>query len=206
MSLEAQRAHILTGAMYSDLTAELVAARERALVTSNAYNASVGRPAPEREALLAQLLGAVGTGAQFEPTFRCEFGYNIVIGDHFYANFDCIILDGAEVSIGDNVLFGPRVSIYTSNHALDPRERVAGACYAKPVRIGDNVWVGGGVTITPGVTIGDNAVIGAGSVVTRDLPANALAMGTPAHVRRLITDDDRTGFLDAPGGTPTTPT
>lgn len=206
MSLEAQRAHILTGAMYDDRTAELVAARARAVVASNAYNGSLGLSVPEREALLAQLLGSVGTGAQFEPTFRCEFGYNIAIGHHFYANFDCIILDGAEVSIGDDVLFGPRVSIYTSNHALHPHERVAGACYAKPVRIGDNVWVGGGVTIAPGVTIGDNAVIGAGSVVTRDLPANALAMGMPARVRRLITDDDRSGYLDASGGIPWNPT
>lgn len=196
MSLASQRAHILTGAMYNDLTPELAAARERAVIASNAYNASVGRATSDREAFLTQLIGAVGAGAHFEPTFRCEFGYNISIGDRFYANFDCIILDGAEVTIGNDVLFGPRVSIYTANHALDPNERAAGACHAKPVQVGDRVWLGGGVTVNPGVTIGDNAVIAAGSVVTSDVPANAIAMGVPARVRRLITDADRTGYLD----------
>lgn len=204
MSLEAQRAHILTGAMYNDLTPELVAARERAVLASDAYNASFGRPAPEREALLRQLLGRVGTGVHFEPTFRCEFGYNIAVGDNAYANFDCVILDGAEVTIGNNALLGPRVSIYTANHAFDPRERAAGACYARPVHIGDNVWVGGGVTITPGVSIGANAIIGAGSVVTRDVPANALALGVPARVHRLL-DDERSGYLDGGGASTQAP-
>lgn len=105
---------------------------KRTVIATNEYNASFGRAASEREALLAKVLRSIGTGVHFEPTFRCEFGYNIAIGSNFYANFDCILLDGAEITIGDSVLFGPRVSIYTSNHALDPEERVAGACYAKP--------------------------------------------------------------------------
>ncbi len=90
----------------------------------------------------------------FEPTVRCEFGFNIRIGDNFYANFDCIMLDGGGVTIGDNVLFGPRVSLFTSNHALDPVERVAGGCYAKPISVGSNTWIGGDVTVNPGVSIG----------------------------------------------------
>lgn len=200
MTLDAQRAHIRTGAMYNDLTPELVAARERAVVATTAYNASFGRPAAEREALLGGLLGSVGAGVFFEPSFRCEFGYNIHIGDGFYANFDCIMLDGADITIGDHVLFGPRVAIYTTNHALDPAERAAGACYAKPVRIGDNVWVGGGVSINQGVTIGDGAVIGSGSVVTRDVPAHTIAAGVPARVLRQITDADRTDYLTAHSG------
>ncbi|XAS65619.1 sugar O-acetyltransferase [Pseudarthrobacter sp. So.54] len=197
MDLEAQRAHMRQGATYNDLTPELVDARERTVIATNKYNASFGQAAAQREPLLAKILGSMGTGAHFEPAFRCEFGYNISIGTNFYANFDCILLDGADITIGNNVLFGPRVSIYTTNHALDARERAAGACYAKPVHIGNNVWVGGGVTINQGVTIGDNAVIGSGSVVTRDVPPNSLALGVPAKVIRKITDADRSGYLDA---------
>ncbi|OZD18365.1 O-acetyltransferase [Rhodococcus sp. 06-156-3C] len=191
-----QHAIIRTGAMYNDTTPELVKARERALVASDSYNASFGRPIAEREALLAEFLGSIGTRVLFEPTFRCEFGYNVHIGDNFYANFDCILLDGADILIGDNVLFGPRVSIYTANHAVDPVERAAGACYAKPVTIGSDVWVGGGVTINQGVSVGDNVIIGSGSVVTHDIPANVIAMGVPAAVRRQITESDRTGYMD----------
>ncbi|MBE3008572.1 sugar O-acetyltransferase [Microbispora sp. NEAU-D428] len=194
MSLEAQRAHILTGRMYNDLTDELVAARRRAVLLTNAYNDSFGAPQAHREALLRDLLGHVGPGAHFEPTFRCEFGYNISVGANFYANFDAVMLDGARITIGDNVLLGPRVSIYTSNHAIDPDERVAGACYAKPVTIGDSVWIGGGVTVNPGVTIGDGAIVGSGAVVTRDVPARVIAAGNPARILREITEQDVTGW------------
>ena len=135
-----------------------------------------------------RLLGSVGEHVYFEPVLRCEFGYNVHIGDRFYANFDCVLLDGADITIGDDVLFGPRVAIYTANHALDPAERAAGACYAKPVHIGSNVWIGGGVNINQGVTIGDGAVIGSGSVITGDVPARVVAAGVPATVRRDITD------------------
>lgn len=194
MNLAEQRAHIRTGAMYDDLTPELVAAREAAVLRTNEYNASFGRPAAEREALLATLLGSIGTDVHFEPVLRCEFGDNITIGSHFYANFDCVMLDGARITIGDHVLLGPRVSIFTSNHALDPAERAAGACYARPVTIGDHVWIGGHVTINPGVTIGAGAVIGSGSVVTRDVPPGVVAAGNPARVLRTITAADATGW------------
>ncbi|MGH6884382.1 MAG: sugar O-acetyltransferase, partial [Hypericibacter sp.] len=162
MTLEAQRARMLSGQMYNDLTPELIEARARAVRLTDDYNRSLGEPAEAREALLRKLLKWVGPGALFEPTFRCEFGFNISVGKGFYANFDCVILDGGGVEIGDFVLFGPRVGIYTSNHAIDPTERAAGACRAKPVTIGDRVWVGGGVHINPGVTIGDNSIIGSG--------------------------------------------
>jgi maltose O-acetyltransferase len=181
--------------MYDDLTPELISARRAAVHATNAYNDSFGRPEVEREALLASLLGSVGEHVYFEPVLRCEFGYNVHIGDRFYANFDCVLLDGADITIGDDVLFGPRVAIYTANHALDPAERAAGACYAKPVHIGSNVWIGGGVNINQGVTIGDGAVIGSGSVITGDVPARVVAAGVPATVRRDITDADRTGYL-----------
>ncbi|MFC3501240.1 sugar O-acetyltransferase [Micromonospora krabiensis] len=194
MTLEAQRQHILSGGMYNDLTEELTQARQRAVLLTTEYNSSFGQPQEQREAILRRLLHAVGRGCHLEPTFRCEFGFNISLGDHFYANFDCVILDGGGVTIGDHVLFGPRVGIYTSNHSLDPAERAAGACYAKPVTIGDHVWIGGDVTINQGVTIGDNTVVGSGSVVTRSIPSGVVAVGSPARVLREITDADRTGY------------
>jgi maltose O-acetyltransferase len=194
VNLEEQRAVILSGQMYNDLTPELVEARERAVLLSGEYNASLGRPPAERTAVLRRLLGAVGEQCHFEPTFRCEFGFNIRIGDHFYANFDCVMLDGGGITIGDHVLFGPRVGIYTSNHAIDAGERAAGGCYAKPVTIGSHVWIGGDVTINQGVRIGDNSIVGSGSVVTRPVPAGVIAVGNPARVLREITDADRTGF------------
>jgi maltose O-acetyltransferase len=194
VTLDAQREHILSGRMYNDLTAELVEARERTVLLTNEYNDSFGKPQAERETILRRLLKSVGTGCHFEPTFRCEFGFNISVGDAFYANFDCVMLDGGGITIGDHVLFGPRVGIYTSNHAIDAAERAAGACYAKPVTIGNNVWVGGGVTINQGVTIGDGAIVASGSVVTKPIPAGVIAAGVPARVLREITEADRTGF------------
>ena len=193
--LEAQRTVILSGAMYNDLTPELVQARARAVVLSDEYNKTFGQPAEVREPILRRLLKSAGSGAMFEPTFRCEFGYNISVGRNFYANFDCIILDNGCVEIGDHVLRGPRVGIYTSNHAIDAYERAAGACYAKPVRIGDRVWIGGGVHVNPGVTIGNGSIVGSGSVVTKDIPPDVIAAGIPAKVIREITERDRTGWL-----------
>ncbi|XVU21806.1 sugar O-acetyltransferase [Actinoplanes sp. CA-054009] len=194
MTLEEQRERMLSGLMYNDLTPELVEARQRTVLLTDEYNASFGRPQEERSAILARLLSRAGRDCHFEPTFRCEFGFNISVGDHFYANFDCVMLDGGGITIGDHVLFGPRVGIYTTNHAIDAGERVAGACYAKPVTIGDRVWIGGGVTINQGVTIGDGAIVGSGSVVTRSIPAGVIAAGVPARVLREITEADRTGF------------
>ncbi|MEU8818852.1 sugar O-acetyltransferase [Actinoplanes sp. NPDC048796] len=195
MTLEAQRERMLSGLMYNDLTVELVEARQRTVLLTDEYNASFGRPQQEREAILRRLLAKVGRDAHFEPAFRCEFGFNISVGDHFYANFDCVMLDGGGITIGDHVLFGPRVGIYTSNHAIDAGERVAGGCYAKPVTIGNRVWVGGGVTINQGVTIGDDAIVGSGSVVTHSVPAGVIAVGVPARVLREITEADKTGFV-----------
>lgn len=194
MDLDAQRALMLSGKMYNDLTSELIEARARAVALSDAYNRTFGQAQEVREAALRELVKSVGPGAHFEPTFRCEFGFNITLGKGFYGNFDCVILDGAEVEIGDNVLFGPRVGIYTSNHAIDAEERAAGACWAKPVRIGNRVWIGGGVQINHGVTIGEGSIVGSGSVVTKDIPAGVIAAGVPARIIRPITAADRTGF------------
>lgn len=186
---------MLSGKMYNDLSAELVQRREQAVFLTNEYNSTYGKPGDVREELLRNLLNRIGDKVHFEPHFRCEFGFNICIGNNFFANFDCIMLDGNLITIGNNVLLGPRVGLYTANHALDPQERIMGGCYARPIIIEDNVWIGAGVHIMGGVTIGQNSVIGAGSVITKDIPGNVIAAGTPCKVIREITDKDKTGFL-----------
>ena len=196
MTFEEQKARILSGKMYNDLTQELVDARKRAVDLTDGYNASYGESPEVRETILRKLVKHAEEGAFFEPGFRCEFGFNITLGKNFYANFGCVLLDPGEIIIGDNVLFGPRVSIYTSRHAFNAQERAAGACYAKPVKIGNNVWVGGGVHMDHGITIGDNTVIGAGSVITRDIPSNVVAAGVPCRVIREITEDEATDYFD----------
>ena len=189
-----QFARMATGAMYDDLTPELIAARAETVQAIDVYNRSYGRPAEEREALLRRIVGSMGREVSLEPTFRCEFGRNIHLGSHFFANFDCVMLDGAPITIGDNVLLGPKIGLYTANHALDPRERADGACRARPITIGDDVWLGGNVTVLPGVTIGSGTVIGGGSVVTRSIPPGVIAAGNPARVIRNVTEADRTGY------------
>jgi maltose O-acetyltransferase len=195
MTLAEQLAQARSGAVYDDLTQELVIAREKVILLANRYNASFGSTSTEREAILRQLLGRMGNRVHFEPTFRCEFGQGIEIGDDFYANFDCIMLDAGGIEIGNKVLFGPRVGIYTSDHAIHPEERAAGACRARPVTIGNRVWIGAGVHINGGVTIDDDTIVGSGSVVTKSLPAGVIAAGVPARPIREITESDRTGFV-----------
>ena len=127
----------------------------------------------------------------FEPPFHCEYGNHIEVGENFYANVNCIMLDVGKITIGDNVLFGPNVSIYTAGHPIHPESRNSGYEYGLPVTIGSNVWIGGSCVILPGVSIGNNVVIGAGSVVTKDIPDNVCAAGNPCRVIREITDADR---------------
>ena len=136
--------------------------------------------------LLKRLLGKTGENLIIEPPFACDYGYNIEVGENFYANVNLVILDGAKVRIGDNAFIAPNVGIYTAGHPLDASDRNKGLEYAYPITIGDNVWIGAGAIILPGVTIGDNVVIGAGSVVTKDIPACSLAVGNPCRVIRKI--------------------
>jgi len=128
INLEEQRQHMLSGKVYNDLTLERIKAREEAVILTDQYNNSFGQSSEFREKILSELLKSMGKNVHFEPTFRCEFGSNISIGNNFYANFDCVMLDGGGIEIGNNVLFGPRVGIYTTNHAIDAKERVRGAC------------------------------------------------------------------------------
>ena len=145
----------------------------------------------EREAIIRQLFGRVGNDITLHSPFHCDFGEQISVGDHFVGNFNLTILDEAPVTIGDRVLIGPNVGIYTVNHALLPDQRAEGIMRSLPVRIGNDVWIGGHAVITQGVTIGDGAVIGAGSVVTHDIPPRVVAAGNPCRVLRPITEEDR---------------
>lgn len=194
MYVEKHRALMLSGKVYNDLAPELIEARARAVTLTSRYNQLSTDDTARRREILEGLFEEVGESALFEPNFRCEFGFNIKVGQRFYANFDCVMLDAGGIQLGDDVLFGPRVSIFTTNHALHPAERKRGACVAKPVTIGNAVWLGGGVQVMPGVDIGDGTVVGAGSVVTRSLPPNVLAAGVPCRVIREITDQDKLGF------------
>jgi len=141
--------------------------------------------------LLKGLLGRTGKNILVEAPFRCDYGWNIEVGENFFANYNLTVLDVGRVVIGDNVQLAPNVSIYTAGHPLHPDSRNSGYEYGIPITIGNSVWIGGNVVILPGVNIGDNAVIGAGSVVTRDIPANSLAAGNPCRVIREITEEDR---------------
>lgn len=136
----------------------------------------------EREGILRGLLGSCGASPEVNPPLRCDYGYNIHVGDSFFANYNLTVLDVAPVRIGDRCLIAPNVGIYTAGHPLDVDERAAGWEYGKPVTIGDDVWIGAGAIVLPGVTIGSGAVIGAGSVVTRDVPPGAVAVGNPCRV------------------------
>lgn len=144
-----------------------------------------------REELFRKVLGKCGKNVWLESPFRCDYGYNIEVGDNFYGNYNLTILDIAKVTIGNNVLIAPNVSIYAVGHPLHPDSRNSLYETGRPVTIGDNVWIGGSVVITPGVTIGDNCVIGAGSVVSKSIPPNSLAVGNPCRVIREITETDR---------------
>ncbi|MDD1016292.1 sugar O-acetyltransferase [Pseudomonas rubra] len=147
------------------------------------YNNSAELLNEQRHGLLGEHFGKVGDGVVIRPPFYCDYGYNISVGANVFMNFNCVILDVTLVSIGADCQIGPAVQIYTADHPLDPELRRSGLESGRPVTIGNNVWIGGGAIILPGVTVGDNAVIGAGSVVTRDVPAGATVVGNPAQVR-----------------------
>ena len=141
--------------------------------------------------MMKNILGKTGETVNILPPFHCDYGYNIEVGENFFANYNFLVLDVAKVSIGDNVQVAPNVAIYTAGHPLHPEMRNTGYEYGISVTIGDNVWIGGNTVILPGVTIGDNAVIGAGSVVGKDVPADMLAVGNPLRIIREITEEDR---------------
>ncbi len=180
---------MLAGLPYNIMDPELKALRRKAHAAVYAYNRSDPVDDEPPSPLLKQLLGSLGADVFIETPFRCAYGVNTYLGDGVYMNTGCVILDCARVEIGAKTLLGPTVQIYTAVHPLEPRARAAFIETARPVTLGRNVWIGGGAILLPGVTVGDNAVVGAGSVVTRDVPANCLAVGNPARVIRRITEE-----------------
>ncbi len=155
------------------------------------YNHLPPEALEEQDALIRQILGRTGKTVHIEAPFHCDYGYNIEVGENFFANYNLVILDVGRVTIGKNAQIAPNVAIYTAGHPIHPDSRNSGYEYGIPVTIGDNVWIGGNVCVMPGVTIGSNVVIGAGSVVTRDIPDNVIAAGNPCRVIREITEADR---------------
>ena len=170
---------MLRGELYLLSDETLVYERLKAKSITYEFNNTHPSETTKREAIIRKLFGNTGKNVWIEPTFQCDYGYNISVGDNFYANHNCVFLDCAPITIGDNVFIAPSVNIYTATHPLDAESRNKFLEYAKPVTIGNNVWIGGNATILPGVTIGDNVVIGAGSVVTKDIPSNVIAYGNP---------------------------
>lgn len=193
---QTQRERMLAGLLYSPSDDELRKMNKRNRRIIHLYNQTTIDEKVKRTELLQELLGKTGEGVYFEPPFHCDYGDHISVGDHFYANFDCIMLDIAPITVGNNVLFGPRVSLYTAGHPIDAEVRNSGLEFGQRIVVGDNVWIGGNTVINPGVTIGDNVVIGSGSVVTRDIPANVVAVGSPCKVLREITDKDKKYWME----------
>ena len=182
---------MLRGELYHADDPQIEAEQARAHELMERYNATRHSEQDERDRLLRELLGEVGDGVVVRPPFRCDYGAHIAIGAGTFVNFDCVMLDVAPIRIGAACQVATGVQLLTATHPIDPEPRRLGWEYAKPITIGDNVWLGGGVIVCPGVTIGDNTVVGAGAIVTRDLPADVVAFGNPARVHRSIDERDR---------------
>lgn len=181
-----EKEKMLAGEMYDPADPELITERGTARLKTRLFNETLEYETDKRIEMLKNLFGSTGKSLYVEPTFRCDYGYNIHVGENFFANFDCVILDVCEVRIGDNCFVAPGVHIYTATHPIHPTERNTMREYGKPITIGDNVWIGGRSVINPGVTIGDNVVVASGAVVTKDVPANVIVGGNPARVIKKI--------------------
>ena len=183
--MKTKKEKMLAGDFYDAGDEELTRERDYAKNLTFEFNHTKPIEKTKRQEILKRLIVAKGS-CHIEAPFNCDYGYNIEVGDNFYANYGCIILDVNKVKIGDNALLGPNGQIYTATHPIDPMERLTGKEYAKPIIIGNNVWIGGGAIICPGVKIGDNVIIGAGSVVTKDIPDNLIVAGNPCRVIKSI--------------------
>lgn len=177
-----EKQKMLAGALYNPDDPELHADSHAAKVWMQRYNAALDATPAERRERLRERFAAVGDGAVVRPPFHCDYGLHITLGAHVFLNYGCVILDCAPVSIGDRTQIGPGVQILTPDHPREPGPREAGLECAHAIRIGRNVWIGGGALLLPGISIGDDAIVGAGSVVTRDVPAGATVVGNPARI------------------------
>jgi maltose O-acetyltransferase len=185
--MRSEKEKMLAGELYDPLDPELVQARERARDLCQDLNATREMDQDARRRILTELFGQGGEAVWMQPPFFCDYGSNILLGERVFFNFNCVVLDVCLVEIGDFTLFGPAVQIYTPMHPMNAELRRKQE-FGKPIKIGSDVWVGGGAIICPGVKIGSKTVIGAGSVVTRDIPDGVFAAGNPCRVIREITD------------------
>jgi maltose O-acetyltransferase len=181
---------MLRGDLYLGGDPELAAEHARAQQLLERYNATLHGAHDERDRILRELLGEVGEGVVVKPPFRCDYGRHVAIGARTFVNYGCVMLDVAPIRIGSACQLATNVQLLTATHPIDPEPRRLGWEYAEPITLGDNVWLGGGVIVCPGVAIGDDTVVGAGAVVTADLPAGVVAVGNPARVLREIGEGD----------------
>ncbi len=182
-----EKEKMLDGQLYdANYDNELVNERQKCKNLCHEYNSLSPDKIEDRKNLLKQILGKTGEDFWIEQNFWCDYGYNIEIGENFYANHNCVMLDPAKITFGDNVFIAPNCGFYTAGHPLDFEKRNKGLEYAYPIKVGNNVWIGGNVCVMPGITIGNNVVIGAGSVVTKDIPSNSVAVGNPCKVIKKL--------------------
>ncbi|MTD39969.1 chorismate mutase [Erwinia sp. CPCC 100877] len=186
--IKTERQKMIDGELYFAADPELVAARKFAREQMKVINQE--EDGYIRRQLIEETFGSTGTGCYIEPSISFDYGFNIHVGKNFYANFNSIFLDICPITIGDNCMFGPNAQLYTATHPLNPVKRNSGLEYGKPITLGDNVWLGGNVVITPGVTLGDNVVVAAGSVVTKSFPDNCVIGGNPAKLIKEIESDE----------------
>lgn len=182
-----EKEKMIAGELYfandPELVSDCMFARSQSQIINQAESAEL------RSQLLKETFGRTGKKIYMEPVINFDYGYNIFVGENFYANFNCTFLDVSTIEIGDNCMFAPNVQLYTATHPLHPVKRNSGLEYAKPIKIGDNVWLGGGVIVTPGVTLGNNVVVGAGSVVTKSFPDNVVIAGNPARIIKTVEEE-----------------
>ncbi len=185
--MKSEKDKMLSGELYdANYDPDLIAERKNCKAVLHEINTLSPFSDEKRYELFRKILGTTQGPFIIESPFHCDYGYNIELGENFYMNVNCVILDEAKVTFGNNVFIAPNCAFYTAGHPFDVDQRNRGLEYAKPITVGNNVWIGGNVVVVPGVTIGDNCVIGAGSVVTKDIPANSLAVGNPCKVIRTI--------------------
>jgi maltose O-acetyltransferase len=189
--MRTEKEKMLLGELYDPLDPQLSEERLKARLLIKKLNDTREDQVEERSRILKELIPYSGDGLWLQPPFYCDYGTNIIIGEKVFFNFNCVVLDVAQVTIGSRTLFGPNVQIYTATHPMNHQERASGLEFAKPISIGTDVWIGGSVVLCPGVTIGDRSVIGAGSVVTRDIPADVFAAGNPCRVIRPLAEGNK---------------
>ena len=186
LNMKTEKEKMLAGELYNAIDPQLTEERVKARLLTKKLNDSRKDEEELQAAIIKDLIPNAGAGIWIEAPFYCDYGSNIFTGEKVFFNFNCVILDVMKVSIGSRTMFGPNVQIYTATHPIDPIERASGLEFAKPITIGEDVWIGGSAVICPGVTIGDRTIIGAGSVVTKDIPSDVIAAGNPCKVIRSL--------------------